>query len=131
MALLGYDGGEIVRRGLADFPLVVRSDYIPRIQEVQASIYHIIRETLEVAGRWPKLELYGTASCPYTQEMREWLEWRGCEFVEYDVEADREALERMLCDRRGSPHRSAAGGRRQGDAEGWQGRGCIVGGGAT
>ncbi len=49
VALLGYDGGEVMRRGLADFPLVVRSDYIPRIQEVQASIYHIIRQTLEVA----------------------------------------------------------------------------------
>ena len=48
VALLGYDGGEILRRGLADFPLVVRSDYIPRIQEVQASIYHVMRETLEV-----------------------------------------------------------------------------------
>ena len=47
VALLGYDGGEIVRRGIADFPVVVRSDYIPRIQEVQASIYHIIRELLE------------------------------------------------------------------------------------
>ncbi|HUI42883.1 MAG TPA: SIS domain-containing protein [Terriglobia bacterium] len=51
VALLGYDGGEIARRGLADFPLVVRSDYIPRIQEVQASIYHIIREGLEVLAR--------------------------------------------------------------------------------
>ncbi len=47
VALLGYDGGEVLRRGLADFPLVVRSDYIPRIQEVQASVYHIIRESLE------------------------------------------------------------------------------------
>jgi D-sedoheptulose 7-phosphate isomerase len=47
VALLGYDGGEVARRGLADFPLIVRSDYIPRIQEVQASIYHLIRETLE------------------------------------------------------------------------------------
>jgi len=47
VALLGYDGGEIRRRNLADFPLVVQCDYIPRIQEVQASIYHIIRETLE------------------------------------------------------------------------------------
>lgn len=46
IALLGYDGGEIVRRGLADHALVVRSDYIPRIQEVQASIYHVIRELL-------------------------------------------------------------------------------------
>jgi len=51
LALLGYDGGEIVRRGLADFPLVVPSDYIPRIQEVQASIYHVIRENLEILAR--------------------------------------------------------------------------------
>jgi D-sedoheptulose 7-phosphate isomerase len=50
VALLGYDGGEIVRRSLADFPIVVRSDYIPRIQEVQASVYHVIRETLEAFG---------------------------------------------------------------------------------
>ncbi len=50
VALLGYDGGEILRRGLADLPLVVRSDYIPRIQEVQASTYHVIRETLGVLG---------------------------------------------------------------------------------
>jgi D-sedoheptulose 7-phosphate isomerase len=48
VALLGYDGGEIARRGLADVAVIVRSDYIPRIQEVQASIYHIIRELLEV-----------------------------------------------------------------------------------
>jgi D-sedoheptulose 7-phosphate isomerase len=47
VALLGYDGGEIVRRGLADVAVVVRSDYIPRIQEVQASIYHVMRESLE------------------------------------------------------------------------------------
>ena len=51
VALLGYDGGEILRRGLVDWPLVVHCDYIPRIQEVQASIYHIIRETLEVLQR--------------------------------------------------------------------------------
>jgi D-sedoheptulose 7-phosphate isomerase len=48
VALLGYDGGEIQRRGLADFPIVVRCDYIPRIQEVQASIYHVMREMFEV-----------------------------------------------------------------------------------
>ena len=51
VALLGYDGGEIRRRLLADFPLVVQCDYIPRIQEVQASIYHIIREALEGLSR--------------------------------------------------------------------------------
>jgi D-sedoheptulose 7-phosphate isomerase len=48
VALLGNDGGEIFRRGLADFPIIVRSDYIPRIQEVQASAYHVILEMLEV-----------------------------------------------------------------------------------
>ena len=51
VALLGYDGGEIKRRQLADFPLVAPCDYIPRIQEVQASVYHIIRESLEVLDR--------------------------------------------------------------------------------
>jgi D-sedoheptulose 7-phosphate isomerase len=51
VTLLGYDGGEIVRRNLVDFPIVVNCDYIPRIQEVQASIYHVIREAVEVLGR--------------------------------------------------------------------------------
>ena len=51
VALLGYDGGEIKRKRLADFPVVVNCDYIPRIQEVQASIYHIIREMQEVLSR--------------------------------------------------------------------------------
>jgi glutaredoxin len=72
------------------------------------------------------LELYGTKSCQFTQEMREWLEWKGTEFVEYDVEADRAARDRM---------RSLANGQRtvpilvDGDKVlqiGWQGRGCIV-----
>jgi D-sedoheptulose 7-phosphate isomerase len=51
VALLGYDGGEIKDKRLADFPVVVNCDYIPRIQEVQASIYHVIRESLEVLSR--------------------------------------------------------------------------------
>jgi D-sedoheptulose 7-phosphate isomerase len=48
VALLGYDGGEIVRRGLADVPIVVRCDYIPRIQEAQASIYHVLIDLLHL-----------------------------------------------------------------------------------
>lgn len=72
------------------------------------------------------LELYGTKSCEYTQEMREWLEWKGTDFVEYDVETDLAARERM---------RSLANGQRTVpvlvDAGkviqiGWRGRGCIV-----
>jgi D-sedoheptulose 7-phosphate isomerase len=46
VALLGYDGGEIRRQALADQVVVVGSDYIPRIQEVQASVYHVMRESL-------------------------------------------------------------------------------------
>ncbi|HTQ79238.1 MAG TPA: SIS domain-containing protein, partial [Thermoanaerobaculia bacterium] len=47
LALLGYDGGEIVRRGLADHPLVVPCDHIPRIQEIQAAMYHVMLELME------------------------------------------------------------------------------------
>jgi D-sedoheptulose 7-phosphate isomerase len=47
VALLGYDGGEIARQGLADIAIVVGSDYIPRIQEVQASVYHVLRNLLD------------------------------------------------------------------------------------
>jgi D-sedoheptulose 7-phosphate isomerase len=47
IGLLGYDGGEIARRSLVDHALVVPCDYVPRIQEVQASIYHVLREALE------------------------------------------------------------------------------------
>ena len=60
VALLGYDGGEIKRKQLADFPVVVKCDYIPRIQEVQASIYHVIRESLQMLNQevLAELELY-------------------------------------------------------------------------
>ena len=73
-----------------------------------------------------KLELFGTARCPYTSEMRDWLEFRRREFVEYDVESDPEARERM---------RAVANGQRNvpllvEDGKvvevGWQGRSCIV-----
>jgi D-sedoheptulose 7-phosphate isomerase len=47
VALLGYDGGEILRRGLADHAIVVRSDYIPRVQEAQAAIYHTMRHAID------------------------------------------------------------------------------------
>jgi D-sedoheptulose 7-phosphate isomerase len=47
VGILGYDGGRILSEGLADHAIVVRSDYIPRIQEVQASIYHVLRGLME------------------------------------------------------------------------------------
>jgi glutaredoxin len=73
-----------------------------------------------------RYELYGTARCHYTQEMRDWLELRNLDFVEYDVERDPAALERM---------KALAGGQRsvpvlveEGCVTqiGWQGRSCIV-----
>lgn len=48
IALLGYDGGDVARRDLADVAIVVRSDDIPRIQEVQASIYHVLIDALHL-----------------------------------------------------------------------------------
>jgi D-sedoheptulose 7-phosphate isomerase len=47
VGIVGYDGGRIVAERLADHAVVVRSDYIPRIQEVQASIYHVLRGAVE------------------------------------------------------------------------------------
>ena len=74
-----------------------------------------------------RTELYGSASCPFTSEMRAWLEFRNRDFEEYDVDADPDALARMI---------AATGGQRMvpvlvedGRATqiGWHGRGCIVG----
>jgi len=42
-----------------------------------------------------KLELFGTARCPHTQDMRDWLEWQRRDFVEHDVELDLEARARL------------------------------------
>ena len=46
VALLGHDGGEIARRGAADHAIVVHCDYVPRVQEVQASVYHVMLDLL-------------------------------------------------------------------------------------
>jgi glutaredoxin 3 len=75
----------------------------------------------------PKLELYGTATCPYTSEMREWLEWKRSEFTEYDVESDCDARERMRALVQAPftvPLLVEDGKVIQ---VGWQGRGCVVG----
>ncbi|MDQ3911592.1 MAG: SIS domain-containing protein [Actinomycetota bacterium] len=47
VGIVGYNGGRIVGERLADHAVVVRSDYIPRIQEVQASVYHVMRGLIE------------------------------------------------------------------------------------
>jgi D-sedoheptulose 7-phosphate isomerase len=47
VALVGYDGGRIVGEGLADHVVVTSSQHIPRIQEAQASAWHVLRELIE------------------------------------------------------------------------------------
>ncbi len=44
IALVGYDGGRVAAEALADHVIVTRSQHIPRIQEAQASAYHVLRE---------------------------------------------------------------------------------------
>lgn len=74
-----------------------------------------------------RFELFGTSTCPSTRDMRDWLEARGADFVEYDVEVEPDARARM---------RRLAGAQRmvpvlveEGRVVqiGWQGRGCVVG----
>jgi len=74
----------------------------------------------------PKVELFGATGCPFTQEMREWLELRRQEFEEYDVEVDAAARARLL---------ALVGNQRVVPVlvedekvvqVGWQGRGCAI-----
>lgn len=72
------------------------------------------------------LELFGTSTCQSTAELREWLEMRRADFVEYDVESDPDARSRL---------REYVGAERtvpvlvrdgKVDQIGWQGRGCVI-----
>jgi len=73
-----------------------------------------------------KLELFGAARCPYTLEMREWLEFGRRDFVEYDVEADSQArarLRKIAADVRTVPVLVEDG---RVVEVGFRGRGCMV-----
>jgi D-sedoheptulose 7-phosphate isomerase len=48
IALVGYDGGQIGPGALADHVIVAPSQHIPRIQEAQATVYHLLRELVEL-----------------------------------------------------------------------------------
>lgn len=72
------------------------------------------------------VELYTASGCPFSVAAREDLEWRGVEFVEYDVEEDAEARQRMLELTGGDrtvPVISEEGKPLQ---VGWMGRGCTI-----
>lgn len=74
----------------------------------------------------PRVELYGTASCPFTREAREALEWKRQPFVEYDVDVDADALQRLtaLTGQRAVPVLVEDG---RVVEVGWQGRSCFLG----
>jgi glutaredoxin len=77
----------------------------------------------------PALELYGSVQCPYTQELRDCLEWARRDFLEYDVDSDKAALARL----QGLTGGIASVPVLVEDGKivqiGWQGRSCIVSGG--
>ena len=50
IAMVGYDGGRVAAEALADHVVVTRSEHIPRIQEAQASAWHVLRELIEEAA---------------------------------------------------------------------------------
>jgi D-sedoheptulose 7-phosphate isomerase len=47
IALVGYDGGRVAAESLADHIVITPSQHIPRIQEAQATAYHLLRELVE------------------------------------------------------------------------------------
>jgi glutaredoxin len=73
------------------------------------------------------LELYGSAHCPYTQELREWLEWTRREFREYDVEADADAYARLTVLTGGARNVPVLVEDGRVVQVGWQGRSCVTG----
>lgn len=74
----------------------------------------------------PALELYGSAQCPYTRELREWLEWTRRDFREYDVDNDRSAYERMRDFTAGVFSVPVLVEDGKVVQVGWQGRSCVV-----
>jgi D-sedoheptulose 7-phosphate isomerase len=56
IAIVGYGGGQIAAERLADHVIVAPSEYIPRIQEAHATVYHLLCERVS-AGSPRRAEL--------------------------------------------------------------------------
>jgi glutaredoxin 3 len=74
----------------------------------------------------PVYELFGSASCSYTQELRDWLDFKRRDFIEYDVEVDSGALQRMQALTNGQRTVPVLVEDGKVVQIGWQGRGCVV-----
>ena len=51
VALVGYDGGRVAAEGLADHVVLTPSQHIPRIQEAQATAYHLLCDLVDRLDR--------------------------------------------------------------------------------
>jgi len=51
VALVGYDGGKMMRSSAVDYTILSPSDHIPRIQEAQATAYHALIEIIHTFMR--------------------------------------------------------------------------------
>ena len=54
VAFVGYDGGRVAAEALADHVVITPSQHIPRIQEAQATAYHLLRELAVSADPGPR-----------------------------------------------------------------------------
>ena len=73
------------------------------------------------------VELFGARGCPYTAELREHLLWNGIAFVEYDVEQDRAARERLSALTGGRSNVPVLVEHGRVTEIGWRGRSCAIG----
>jgi glutaredoxin len=71
-------------------------------------------------------ELYSSSGCSYSAAAREDLEWRGIEFVEYDVDKDAAARARLLRLTGGTRTVPVIVEEGKPVQIGWMGRGCVI-----
>ena len=122
VALLGYDGGEIMRRGLADFPMVVRS----RLHSAHSGSagFDLPHHPRSAGGTCTvaKLELYGTARAPTPRRCA--IGWSGSAASSSNTTSKPIRGSRACAS---SPAGSApCPFWSKTAASGWQGHGCIV-----
>jgi glutaredoxin 3 len=72
------------------------------------------------------VEFYTSSGCPYSAAAREDLEWRGIEFVEYDVDKDAQARARLLQLTGGTRTVPVIVEEGKPVQVGWMGRGCVM-----
>ena len=70
--------------------------------------------------------LYTSSGCPFSAAARDDLEWRGIAFVEYDVERDPAARERLLALTGGVRTVPVLVEEGKPVQIGWMGRGCVI-----